>query len=263
MLFKTRNKQDDVPGPGHGYVDVFTASGQLVHQLTAGGVLNSPWGMALAPLGFGPFGAALLIGNFGDGAINAFDATTGASLGALNDTNGLPVQISGLWGLAFGNGAKGGDSHTLYFTAGIPGPGVVEDHGLFGSLTAAFPARTLGATYLQHNLVSDIPGMAAHTDTNLLNPWGISFSSSSPFWIADNHSGVSTLYNSSGTPQALVVTIPPPTNGTPPAAPTGTIFNNTAGFVVSTNGPTRFIFSSEDGTDFRMEWGRARRPESG
>jgi uncharacterized protein (TIGR03118 family) len=242
------DKHDDVSGPGHGFVDVFTTSGQLVHQLTAGGVLNSPWGMALAPIGFGPFGGALLIGNFGDGAINAFDAATGTSLGVLHDTNGVPVQISGLWGLAFGNGAKAGDSHTLFFTAGIPGPGVVEDHGLFGSLTAVFPARTIGATYLQHNLVSDIPGMADHTDTNLVNPWGISFSSSSPFWISDNHSGLSTLYNSSGTPQALIVTIPPPTNGTPPAAPTGTIFNNTSGFVVGTNGPTRFIFATEDGT---------------
>jgi uncharacterized protein (TIGR03118 family) len=242
------NQEDDVPGPGHGIVDVFTTSGQLVHQLTAGGTLNSPWGMVLAPMGFGPFGGALLIGNFGDGAINAFDASNGAWLGALNDTNGVPVQISGLWGLAFGNGAKAGDAHTLYFTAGIPGTGVVEDHGLFGSLTAAFPALSLGATYLQRNLVSDIPGLADHTDTNLVNPWGISFSSSSPFWIADNHSGRSTLYNSSGTPQALIVTIPTAINGTPPGSPTGTIFNNTSGFALGTNGPARFIFSTEDGT---------------
>jgi uncharacterized protein (TIGR03118 family) len=242
------DKHDDVGGPGHGYVDVFTTSGQLVHQLVATGVLNSPWGMALAPVGFGPFGGALLIGNFGDGAINAFDATSGSLLGALDGTNGAPIQITGLWGIVFGNGGKGGDSHTLYFTAGIPGPGVVEDHGLFGSLSPVFPALTVGTSYVQHNLVSDIAGMADHTDTNLLNPWGISFSSGSPFWISDNHSGLSTLYNSSGTPQSLVVTIPTPTNGTPPASPTGTIFNNTSGFAVNTNGPTRFIFATEDGT---------------
>src|SRR4029077_7307025 len=124
----------------------------------------------------------------------------------------------------------------------------IEDHGLFGSLSAAFPALTLGASYLQHNLVSDLPGLADHTDTNLLNPWGISFSATSPFWISDNHAGVSTLYNSSGTPQSLIVTIPPPTGGTPPAAPSGTIFNGTTNFIVSGTTPAHFIFSTEDGT---------------
>lgn len=241
-------KHDDVAGPGHGYVDIFSTTGELVRQLVATGVLNSPWGLVRAPVGFGPVGGALLVGNFGDGAINAFDPATGSWLATLNDTNGLPLQIQGLWGLVFGNGSKGGDAHTLYFSAGIAGPGAVEDHGLFGSLSPVFPAVTVGASYLQHNLVSDIAGLADHTDTNLVNPWGISFSSASPFWISDNHSGLSTLYNSSGTPQSLVVTIPPPANGTPPAAPTGTIFNNTSGFAVGTNGPTRFIFSTEDGT---------------
>ena len=241
-------KHDDVAGPGHGYIDVFTTSGQLVRQLIAIGALNSPWGLALAPVGFGPFGGALLVGNFGDGQINAYDPGNGTWFGVLNGTNGAPVQITGLWAIAFGNGVKAGNAHTLYFTAGIPGPGSVEDHGLLGSLSAAFPALTIGASYLQHNLVSDIPGLADHTDTNLLNPWGISFSSGSPFWISDNHSGLSTLYNSSGTPQSLIVTIPPPANGTPPAAPTGTVFNNTPGFSVSTNSPTRFIFATEDGT---------------
>ena len=67
--------------------------------------------------------------------------------------------------------------------------------------------------YTQHNLVSDIPGMADHTDTNLVNPWGIAASGSSPFWISDNHAGVSTLYNGSGVPQTLIVTIPPPAGG--------------------------------------------------
>jgi uncharacterized protein (TIGR03118 family) len=200
-----------------------------------------------APVGFGPFGGDLLIGNFGDGRINVYDAA-GLWLGALNDTNGVPVVNSGLGGLTFGNGGNGGDSHTLYFTAGIPGPGALEDHGLFGSLSAVNPALLAGASYIQHNLVSDLPGRADHTDTNLLNPWGISFSATSPFWISDNHSGLSTLYNSSGTPQALVVTIPPPAGGTPPAAPSGTIFNNTRDFIVSGTNAARFIFSTEDGT---------------
>ena len=86
------------------------------------------------------------------------------------------------------------------------------------------PIRAQNA-YVQQNLVSDIPGLAAVTDTNLVNPWGISFSATSPFWIADNGSGLSTLYNSTGAIQALVVTIPPPAGQPGPATPTGTIAN--------------------------------------
>lgn len=241
-------KHDDVPGPGNGYVNIFDTSGVLVGRFASAGALDSPWGLVKAPVGFGPFGGDLLIGNFGDGRINAFDATSGILQGPLNDTNGVPLFIDGLWGLVFGNGGNGGDRQKLYFTAGIAGPGAVEDHGLFGSLTAEFPALTLGANYLQHNLVSDLPGLADHTDTNLLNPWGISFSATSPFWISDNHAGVSTLYNSSGTPQSLIVTIPPPTGGTPPASPSGTIFNSTTNFIVSGTTPARFIFATEEGT---------------
>ncbi|HWW03514.1 MAG TPA: TIGR03118 family protein [Candidatus Acidoferrum sp.] len=241
-------KHDDVPGPGNGYVNIFDTSGVLVGRFASAGALDSPWGIVKAPVGFGPFGGDLLIGNFGDGRINAFDLATAILQGPLNDTNGVPLFIDGLWGLAFGNGGNGGDRQKLYFTAGIAGPGAIEDHGLFGSLSAAFPALTLGASYLQHNLVSDLPGLADHTDTNLLNPWGISFSATSPFWISDNHAGVSTLYNSSGTPQSLIVTIPPPTGGTPPAAPSGTIFNGTTNFIVSGTTPAHFIFSTEDGT---------------
>jgi uncharacterized protein (TIGR03118 family) len=241
------DEHDDVPGPGNGYVDVFDTGGNLIGRFASAGALDSPYGIVKAPVGFGPFGGDLLIGNFGDGMINVYDAT-GAWLAALNDTNGVPMVISGLWGLTFGNGGNGGDSHTLYFTAGIPGSGALEDHGLFGSLSPVYPGLLAGASYIQHNLVSDLPGLADHTDTNLLNPWGISFSGTSPFWISDNHSGLSTLYNSSGTPQALVVTIPPPAGGTPPSAPSGTIFNNTKDFIVSETNAARFVFSTEDGT---------------
>jgi hypothetical protein len=74
-------------------------------------------------------------------------------------------------------------------------------------------------SYFQRNLVSDIAGMAEKTDTNLVNPWGIATSPTSPFWVSDNHAGVSTLYDGNGVASALVVTIPPPSGGTPPAAP--------------------------------------------
>ncbi len=229
-------------------MNIFDTSGVLIRRFASAGALDSPWGIVKAPVGFGPFGGDLLIGNFGDGRINAFDATSGILKGPLNDTNGVPLSIDGLWGLVFGNGGNGGDRQKLYFTAGIPGLGALEDHGLFGSLSAEFPALTLGANYLQHNLVSDLPGLADHTDTNLLNPWGISFSATSPFWISDNHAGVSTLYNSSGTPLSLVVSIPPPAGGTPPASPSGTIFNSTTNFTVSGTTPARFIFATEEGT---------------
>jgi uncharacterized protein (TIGR03118 family) len=242
------DKHDDFPGPGNGYVDIFNTSGSLVGRFASTNALDSPWGIAKAPVGFGPFGGDLLVGNFGDGKINVYDMA-GTWLGALNDATGTnPVVIDGLWGIVFGNGGNGGDTHTLYFSAGIPGTGALEDHGLFGSLSPVYPGLLAGASYVEHNLVSNIPGLADHTDTNLLNPWGISFSATSPFWISDNHSGRSTLYNSSGIPQATVVTIPPATGGTPPGAPTGTIFNNTKDFIVSGTNAARFIFSTEDGT---------------
>lgn len=95
--------------------------------------------------------------------------------------------------------------------------------------------------YRQQNLVSDIPGMAQHTDANLVNPWGIASSPTSPLWVADNGTGVATVYNSHGTALPLVVTVPSPSGGT--SAPTGQVFNGTANF----NGD-RFLFSSEDGT---------------
>jgi uncharacterized protein (TIGR03118 family) len=130
------SKHDDVAGPGHGYVDVFDTNGNFVERLISAGALNSPWGMAVAPIGFGPFSNDLLIGNFGDGTINAFDLINGNLLGTLEDGKGNPIIIQGLWGLQFGNGALGFDTKALYFTAGIPGSGHLEDHGLFGDLQA-------------------------------------------------------------------------------------------------------------------------------
>ncbi len=132
-------KRDDVSGPGNGYVSVFDTGGKFLQRLVSKGPLNSPWGVVLAPVGFGGFGGALLVGNFGDGRINAFNPATGAWLGAVSDGSGKALAINGLWGLAFGNGAKAGDTHTLYFTANIAGSGAVEDHGLFGSIALSVP----------------------------------------------------------------------------------------------------------------------------
>ena len=140
---------DDVAGPGHGFVDVFDMNGNLQRRLISQGALNSPWGLQLAPTGFGGFGGDLLIGNFGDGEIHAYDPSSGALIGTLDSTGGTAISIDGLWGLKFGNGVQGLDPGKLYFTAGIAGNGMKEDHGLFGSIAVTpepAPAALLGAT---------------------------------------------------------------------------------------------------------------------
>ena len=139
------SKTGDVAGPGNGYVDVYDTSGVLQRRLVSGGVLNSPWGLALAPASFGSLGGSLLVGNFGNGTIHAFDPSTGSSKGVVVDGNGNPIEIPGLWALEFGGGAaSNGPLDRLFFTAGIAGPsGQVEDHGLFGSLTVVPEPGTL------------------------------------------------------------------------------------------------------------------------
>jgi uncharacterized protein (TIGR03118 family) len=130
-------KQNPVAGDGAGVVDVFDMDGNLVRRLAAGGALNAPWGMAVAPSFFGDLGGALLVGNFGDGRINIFDLANGDSFGSLAGADGQPLVIEGLWALVFGNGRNAGDANTLYFTAGISGGGKAGDHGLFGSIQVA------------------------------------------------------------------------------------------------------------------------------
>ena len=126
------DREDEVAGPGRGFVDVYSTSGHLLHRLIRRGQLNAPWGLVLAPAGFGRFSGALLVGNFGDGRINAYDPRTGAFGGRLRHEDGSPIEIEGLWALRFGNGVTG-DPTTLLFTAGIDD----EAHGLFGAIQAA------------------------------------------------------------------------------------------------------------------------------
>ena len=132
-------KHDDVAGAGNGYIDVFDLNGVLITHLVSGGLLNSPWGLAIASANFGDFANALLVGNFGDGKINAYDPSTGAPLGTLADATGSSLTIQGLWGLRFGNGSGAADVNELYFTAGIAGNSgdEIESHGLFGAIQAA------------------------------------------------------------------------------------------------------------------------------
>ena len=133
-LFVTFAKQDasrhdDVAGAGHGFVDEFSLNGSMIKRVASHGPLNSPWGLAIAPAGFGEFSDDLLVGNFGDGTINVFNPTTGQDLGKLDRSNGKPFHETDLWGL-MANG------NNILFTAGLAN----ESHGLFGSLSASFIA---------------------------------------------------------------------------------------------------------------------------
>jgi uncharacterized protein (TIGR03118 family) len=124
-------KHDDAAGPGRGFVDVFDTDGHLLRRFASRGPLNSPWGVAQASYAFGRFSGDIVIGNFGNGQVNAFDSD-GNFLGALRDANGKPLAIDGLWTLTPGGG-RNSNSDTLYFTAGPNG----ETDGLFGTITPA------------------------------------------------------------------------------------------------------------------------------
>src|SRR6266700_8313394 len=130
---KEEDGDDEVAGQGLGFVDVFDADGVLLRRLATRGKLNAPWGMALAPTGFGAFGNALLVGNFGDGAINAYDLKNGTPLGQLRDANNQVLKIDGLWGIAFGNGILNQPTDVLFFAAGPDD----ESNGLYGSIAPA------------------------------------------------------------------------------------------------------------------------------
>jgi uncharacterized protein (TIGR03118 family) len=123
-------EDDEQAGAGLGAVAVFDTTGNFIKQLAVGGTLNAPWGIAIAPDGFGALAGRLLVGNFGDGRINAFDAVTGAPAGTLAGADGKPLAIDGLWGIAFGNGVDNQPVNTLFFAAG-PGN---EAHGLYGRI---------------------------------------------------------------------------------------------------------------------------------
>jgi uncharacterized protein (TIGR03118 family) len=254
-------KHDDVAGAGLGIIDVFSTNGTFEKRLVSNvtpqgnpGPLDAPWAMVLAPKGFGNFGGDLLVGNFGSGQITAVNPFNGNVMGTLTNAKGNAITIGGLWGLQFGNGSNGANTNTLYFTAGINH----ENDGLFGQIQNIEPvtipttANPKATDVLQTNLVSNVAGIALTTDANLVNPWGEAAAPGGPFWVSDNGSGLSTLYNGEdtvpgGNTIGLVVNIPG-------GKPTGIVANSdslgffagdsTAGTPVSAD----FIFASETGT---------------
>jgi uncharacterized protein (TIGR03118 family) len=123
-------KHDDMAGAGNGFVDVFDVNGTFMKRLISQGALNSPWALVVAPDDFGAFSGALLVGNFGDGHINAYDVTTGSWRGPALDLTGAPLKIDGLWSLVFGNDTTGAAHNRLFFTAGPD----MEMHGQMGHL---------------------------------------------------------------------------------------------------------------------------------
>jgi uncharacterized protein (TIGR03118 family) len=132
VTYALKGGEDDIAGPAHGFVDVYTTSGAFVKRFASHGVLNSPWGITIAPANFGQFSGDLLIGNFGDGRIHAFDPNTGEVLGILRGTSGKPLAIDGLWGLIVGDPSSGGVD-SVWFSAGPD----EESHGLLGTLRAS------------------------------------------------------------------------------------------------------------------------------
>ena len=129
-------RTDEINGPGNGFVDIFTPEGTLLSHFAANGSLNSPWGIALAPSNFGTLSNDVLVGNFGDGKINAYDLN-GHFISTLNDKTGNPIVNLGLWALNFGDGVVG-KTNELFFTAG----GTDQNTGSFGALSPMSPASS-------------------------------------------------------------------------------------------------------------------------
>jgi uncharacterized protein (TIGR03118 family) len=131
-------KHDEDPGTGHGIVSAFDLQGNLLGRIGTMGTLNAPWGLAIAPSSFGTLNGDLLVGNFGDGTINVFNAnpTTPGFLGQLSGIDGKPIAIDGLWDLIAGNDGSGGSSQKIYFSAGPTG----ETNGLFGVIQVPEPS---------------------------------------------------------------------------------------------------------------------------
>src|ERR1700722_13681353 len=210
-------------GAGLGYVNEFDNNGNFIARVAGQSVLNAPWGMALAPAGFGSFGGDLLIGNFGDGVINAFDPKTFALVGSLNSGAGTPIANIGLWEIFFGQNSGQattlGDPNTLYFAAGING----EKGGLFGSVALAPPAQGVGSFSLQASSTTlSVTGGAAGNLTLSLAPTNgfngpVTFSCS-PATVACTFNPATVTLSGSGTTSvavaiASVAAVAPPTSG--------------------------------------------------
>jgi hypothetical protein len=179
-MLRSTSSYSETLGPNTGFISVFDVNGNFIKRAITGGNLNSPWGMALAPAGFGIYGGDLLVGNLGDGLINVYDPNTYAYLGQLTDATGAPIlskypgagassSYVGLWELVFGNGVvngtpsttNAGDPNTLYFTAGLD----AETHGVFGAISES--AATGGTTNFGFSTSTSVATVANDASTSL------------------------------------------------------------------------------------------------
>jgi uncharacterized protein (TIGR03118 family) len=136
-------KHDEVAGAGLGYVDVYDLSGNLLNRFASTGALNAPWGIAVAPSGWGSLAGDVLVGNFGDGKINIFKPNgtqLATSVGPLKGSNGQPFAFPGLWSLVFGNGDSDKPLMTLFYTAGF----ATQTDGVLGTITASTSTTATG-----------------------------------------------------------------------------------------------------------------------
>jgi uncharacterized protein (TIGR03118 family) len=242
-------------GAGLGYVNEFDNNGNFIVRVVSQSVLNAPWGMALAPVGFGSFAGDLLIGNFGDGVINAFDPKTFALIGSLNASAGTPIANIGLWEIFFGQNSGQtttlGDPNTLYFSAGING----EKGGLFGSIAVAQPAAANFTFQASANSVTVAAGQTTGSLTLSLAATNgfngpVTFSCM-PASVACTFSPPSVMLSGSGTTSVAVAIAPVVTTAPPPPPPTGYniqathhsvhLFPSRTGFTLAFIGPAGLL----------------------
>jgi uncharacterized protein (TIGR03118 family) len=179
-MLRSTSTYSETLGPNTGFISVFDVNGNFIKRAITGGNLNAPWGMALAPTGFGIYGGDLLVGNLGDGVINVYDPNTYAYLGQVTDATGAPIlskypgagatsSYVGLWEIVFGNGVvngspsttNAGDPNTLYFAAGLD----AETHGVFGSISQN--AATGGTTNFGFSASSSVATVSNGASTSL------------------------------------------------------------------------------------------------
>jgi len=213
-------------GAGLGYVDVFDNNGNLISEAIAQGSLNAPWGMALAPSGFGPFAGDLLVGNFGDGTINAYDPTAFTFKGTLEDSTGTPITNVGLWEIVFGTSNTGGtgDPNTLYMAAGLNG----GKDGVVAAITVAQPSSgtanfSFAAPSGSLTVTSQTPGTLALSLTGNNGFSGaVSFSCSNLPSNASCSFSPSTVQLSGSTASSVMLTVTESAaTAPPPPPPTG------------------------------------------
>jgi len=214
-------KHDPTPGAGSGRVDVFDLDGNFVKTFASGGNLNAPWGVVETPASFGTFSNAILVGNFGDGAINAFDPNSGKFLGQVSDTNNKPIINAGLWDMVFGAGGTG-DPNTLYFTAG----GIDQTQGLFATLTPASSNSNANfslSVSAQSATLSAGQNVNITVSANAVGGFGspISLTCTSPSGVACSLSPSTITPGSSASSSTLTISAastPPPTGYVTPMA---------------------------------------------